>query len=361
MKFDIFNIVKIIIKILFITVIVSINSNAFEQLLNDILKKDNELMVLEKKLLYTNSQKTTNSLEDVLKYGLNYKKNLEISILERKYLITLNTISLYLNVLGNKSLDEISKQKSSARYLKAVSDFNTNTKQKYIFTNLEKMLDTLAIPKDNSKAYTVYLSQDDIRKEAIAVALKIKKSMLKRYIHKYYLDYAKSINLYLEKLENSKILDKRLIELKYNMLLQKAKISFVTGNLLTYFSIKKHTLIQNYSKVKLKKIHFLGNSILITSYSMPILKNHAKKLKKINNFTLELYGYSDSLGTKEQNLKISKERVENEQNTLVDFGIDKSKIKTYPMGESSPIATNKTKKGRLLNRRVEFKVITNEI
>jgi len=361
MKFDIFNIVKIIIKMLFITFILSTNANAFDKLMNNILKKDNELMILEKKLQYKNSQKTISSLEYTLTHGFNYKKKSKLLILKRKNLITLNTISLYLKVLENKNLDEINKQINSANYLSAISNFNKNTKQNYKDTNLEKMLNNLSIPSNNYKAYKLFLSQDNITKEAILMVLKIKKSMLNRYIHKYYLDYAKFVNLYSKKIKNTDIKDKKLIELKYNMLLQKAKISFITGNLLTYFSTKKNLKIKNYSKLKLKTIHFLGNSIQITNYSMPILKSHAEKLKKIDNFKLTLYGYSDSLGTKKQNFTLSKERVKNVKKTLVNFGIDESKIKFFTMGASNPIATNKTKKGRLLNRRVEFKVIINEI
>jgi outer membrane protein OmpA-like peptidoglycan-associated protein len=77
----------------------------------------------------------------------------------------------------------------------------------------------------------------------------------------------------------------------------------------------------------------------------------------MKDYKLELYGHTDNLGTKEENYELGLKRAQKTKEALVSFGIDPKKIKVFSKGDSEPIATNKTSKGRLLNRRVEFKLI----
>ena len=59
------------------------------------------------------------------------------------------------------------------------------------------------------------------------------------------------------------------------------------------------------------------------------------------------------------NHRLSHQRAEAVKNYLVEkTGIDPSRVKTIGYGESRPIATNRTAKGRFENRRVE--VVANE-
>jgi len=60
------------------------------------------------------------------------------------------------------------------------------------------------------------------------------------------------------------------------------------------------------------------------------------------------------VGSDAANLKLSKDRAESVKSYLVSQGVNSSRVEAIGYGESQPIATNKTAKGRQDNRRVEF-------
>jgi len=73
-------------------------------------------------------------------------------------------------------------------------------------------------------------------------------------------------------------------------------------------------------------------------------------------FSLKLAGYTDNVGSVAANLKLSKDRAEAVKTYLATQGVDPSKISAEGYGKAHPIATNKTDKGRQINRRVEFSI-----
>jgi type IX secretion system PorP/SprF family membrane protein len=73
---------------------------------------------------------------------------------------------------------------------------------------------------------------------------------------------------------------------------------------------------------------------------------------------IELDGHTDSDGTEEYNIRLSRNRVEAVKYFLVANGVAKSRIKTSHFGESRPIADNKTEEGKAKNRRVEMRIIS---
>lgn len=80
-----------------------------------------------------------------------------------------------------------------------------------------------------------------------------------------------------------------------------------------------------------------------------ILKEYPKA-----NFTIE--GHTDSVGSKAGNQKLSENRAYAVKAYLVENGIADARLVAYGFGEDYPIASNKTKAGRKLNRRVEVKL-----
>lgn len=86
------------------------------------------------------------------------------------------------------------------------------------------------------------------------------------------------------------------------------------------------------------------------------LKNTNKKAK------IEVAGHTDSKGSDEYNLALSKRRANAVANYLVSKGISKSRIKTAGYGESKPVASNENPDGsdnpdgRIKNRRTEIVV-----
>jgi outer membrane protein OmpA-like peptidoglycan-associated protein len=68
-------------------------------------------------------------------------------------------------------------------------------------------------------------------------------------------------------------------------------------------------------------------------------------------------GHTDSSGPKAFNQKLSELRAMSVKEYLVENGITSSRLMTVGYGEDKPNVSNNTRKGRIQNRRVEFKVI----
>ncbi len=96
----------------------------------------------------------------------------------------------------------------------------------------------------------------------------------------------------------------------------------------------------------------LGKST-IREKSFPTLNRVAALLVE-KNFSLKLAGHTDITGSRELNLRLSKERAESIKAYLVSQGANASRIEATGYGPDQPIATNKTAEGRQQNRRVEF-------
>ena len=106
---------------------------------------------------------------------------------------------------------------------------------------------------------------------------------------------------------------------------------------------------------KLKKgIQFKTGSAKLTASSNKTLNNIAKLLKKLPAVNLEIQGHTDDTGKEEKNKKISEQRAQAVVKYLVKKGIDSERLRAVGYGSDKPIADNKTKKGRKLNRRVEL-------
>ncbi len=91
----------------------------------------------------------------------------------------------------------------------------------------------------------------------------------------------------------------------------------------------------------------------IRAHSYPSLDRVAKLLVD-KNFSLKLAGHTDNVGSNDANMKLSKDRAESVKSYLVSKGANASRIEATGYGETQPIASNKTAKGRQQNRRVEF-------
>lgn len=96
---------------------------------------------------------------------------------------------------------------------------------------------------------------------------------------------------------------------------------------------------------------FAKSTIRSTSY--PSL-NRVADLLKTKDFSLKLAGHTDNVGSDAANMKLSKDRAESVKSYLVSQGVNPSRVEATGYGESQPIASNKTAKGRQQNRRVEF-------
>jgi OOP family OmpA-OmpF porin len=74
---------------------------------------------------------------------------------------------------------------------------------------------------------------------------------------------------------------------------------------------------------------------------------------------VEVQGFTDSIGTEEYNQGLSERRANAVKDYLVERGVNPEKISAKGYGELNPVASNDTKEGRALNRRVEFAATEN--
>ena len=108
--------------------------------------------------------------------------------------------------------------------------------------------------------------------------------------------------------------------------------------------------------INLSSITFAHNSDVLTAESKAHLTYVADQLKSGGDFAIEVVGHTDSLGSASYNLKLSKKRAKSVRNELVALGVDAERLTFSGKGEGDPIASNTSSKGRLKNRRTEFKL-----
>ena len=75
---------------------------------------------------------------------------------------------------------------------------------------------------------------------------------------------------------------------------------------------------------------------------------------------ITIYGYTDSTGPADYNLKLSGERAGSVRNYLASKGVSSTRFQVTGLGIADPIASNETVEGRSQNRRVEFAITANE-
>jgi outer membrane protein OmpA-like peptidoglycan-associated protein len=118
---------------------------------------------------------------------------------------------------------------------------------------------------------------------------------------------------------------------------------------------------------KIKKID-LGNLNFITGTAKLTKKSRQRFMQKIDELykirknikLVVIEGHTDSVGSRKYNQGLSQKRAATIKRILVKQSkIPSKKVKAVGYGEDRPIRSNKTQRGRLLNRRVEMNVISN--
>lgn len=92
-----------------------------------------------------------------------------------------------------------------------------------------------------------------------------------------------------------------------------------------------------------------------------LLSRVAGILLASKGFSLSVYGYTDDVGTKDYNQKLSERRAEAVRNYLVEAGLDRSIVDAKGFGKTNPRVNGETEQARAINRRVEIAVTDSEI
>ncbi len=140
-------------------------------------------------------------------------------------------------------------------------------------------------------------------------------------------------------------------------------LTYMENNRKKVFNIKDFTPLkikESDCEINLRigdKILFDFNKYNLKKEARELLDALYLELSSMKFTKIIIEGYTDSIGTEEYNLKLSRKRADAVANYLIKKGIKKEKIKTIGYGESKPLFSNKTEEGRAKNRRVEIKII----
>jgi len=79
-------------------------------------------------------------------------------------------------------------------------------------------------------------------------------------------------------------------------------------------------------------------------------------VQRCREASIEVAGHTDSQGSPESNLDLSRRRAEAVTAYIGEAGVGTSRITSAGYGETNPVASNDTPEGRAQNRRIEFVV-----
>ncbi len=111
--------------------------------------------------------------------------------------------------------------------------------------------------------------------------------------------------------------------------------------------------------VVLNNIFFDTDQYDLKQESLIELDKVKKMMLSNPKMKIEIRGHTDNTGNKQHNLTLSENRAKAVVMYLCSQGIAKERLVYKGYGDSMPRATNETAEGRALNRRTEFKVISN--
>jgi len=104
-------------------------------------------------------------------------------------------------------------------------------------------------------------------------------------------------------------------------------------------------------------ILYMNNKWELTEESIAKLTIVVTALTARPEINVRIDGHSDAYGTSKNNLKASRFRAQGAANFLVKSGIAATRLQVNAYGEDKPAASNDTKAGMTLNRRIEIRII----
>jgi outer membrane protein OmpA-like peptidoglycan-associated protein len=118
------------------------------------------------------------------------------------------------------------------------------------------------------------------------------------------------------------------------------------------------------AEAAIMKLNEYSRTVLFDSGKYNFKDEHYSTLVSITKILKEypysmfiVEGNADSEGTNEMNQTLSENRAMAVRNYLVENGIQADRLQTIGFGETKPVSTNRTARGKAQNRRVEFSLI----
>lgn len=107
-------------------------------------------------------------------------------------------------------------------------------------------------------------------------------------------------------------------------------------------------------------VYFDTNKSNVKGTSAATLDKLAGIFQEYPKTVILVEGHTDSAGTDEYNMDLSRRRAESVTQYLISKGVDSGRFTTKWYGEAQPKADNSTAEGKAQNRRVELGIIASE-
>lgn len=123
-------------------------------------------------------------------------------------------------------------------------------------------------------------------------------------------------------------------------------------------TVDADTMAQNIATqgtIALYGIFFDTDKADLKPESGPTMEEIVKLLKEDQGLKLYVVGHTDSVGSLEYNMDLSRRRAQSVVQALISqYAIGKERLKSAGVGFLAPVASNENEEGRALNRRVEL-------
>ena len=110
-------------------------------------------------------------------------------------------------------------------------------------------------------------------------------------------------------------------------------------------------------RIVLRGVNFDFDKAEIRPDASVILDEVVSLLSGKPDVKVRVEGHTDATGPEAYNQGLSERRADSVRKYLVGKGIEEARLTSVGFGEANPIATNDTREGRALNRRVELQVL----
>jgi NitT/TauT family transport system substrate-binding protein len=109
-----------------------------------------------------------------------------------------------------------------------------------------------------------------------------------------------------------------------------------------------------------RSIYFDPNSAKMGLDSRAVVDEIGEFMRAYENTVVDIEGNTDSTGSRELNMNLSKQRAESVKNYLMEkYHFPASRMRTFGNGPDKPVEDNSTPEGREKNRRTDIKVYPN--
>ena len=157
------------------------------------------------------------------------------------------------------------------------------------------------------------------------------------------------------RLEERRLFPSRMTFEKRGFLFRTRRIAVVDRGKLLKIFLKP---IRHGSRLVFRNILFNTDSSGLLPASLPVLQRLVRFLRANPGMRVRIEGHTDSTGNKRRNLVLSRARAAVVRDYLIRQNIAAARLRIKGLGQSRPVADNRTAAGRKLNRRTEIRILS---